>query len=83
MKNTKARENETITKFNDFVSKINKGNKMEKKESSGLADLPTDQKWLTKPLQFAVTSDKAFEVQKAKEYEETIGTGKNFENFAT
>ena len=56
---------------------------MEKKESSGLADLPTDQKWLTKPLQFAVTSDKAFEVQKAKEYEETIGTGKNFENFAT
>ena len=38
---------------------------------------------MAKPLQFQVTSDKAYTVQKAKEYEETLGTGKNFEQYVT
>ena len=88
MKNTKHRENETMSKFNDFLSKINKskaGNNtvpievaIESKNA-----LKKGQEWMAKPIKFQVTSDKAYEVQKAKEYEQTVGTGKNFENFVT
>ena len=60
MKNTKQRENETMSKFNDFVSKLTKKEGPEKEK---------DVAWMQKPLQFQVTSDKAYQVQKAKEYE--------------
>jgi len=69
MKNTKHRENETMANFNDFISKLKTPG--EKHDNS--------QSWMARPLQFQVTSDKAYTVQKAKEYEETLGTGKNFE----
>ena len=38
---------------------------------------------MAKPLKFHVDSEKAYNVQKAKEYEETLGTGKNFEQYVT
>ena len=38
---------------------------------------------MAKPLKFHIDSEKAYNVQKAKEYESTVGTGKNFENFLT
>ena len=72
MKNTKNRENETMSKFNDFLSKINKS-----KNSAN------DTTWLSKPLKFHIDSEKAYNVQKAKEYESSVGTGKNYEDFLT
>ena len=71
MRNTKQRENETMAKFNDFVSKVN-----HTKDKTGLV---SNQQWMAKPLKFHVDSEKAYNVQKAKEYEATVGTGKNFE----
>jgi len=38
---------------------------------------------MAKPLKFHVDSEKAYSVQKAREYEQTVGTGKNFEQFVT
>ena len=56
MKNTKARENETMSKFNDFVSKLNK------KKAADPSTTSKEQAWMQKPLQFQVTSDKAYNV---------------------
>lgn len=91
MKNTKHRENETMSKFNDFLSKINKSKTGNDAPIIGETESPVvsksilkkGQEWMAKPIKFQVTSDKAYVIQKAKEYEQTVGTGKNFENFVT
>ena len=53
MRNTKSRENETMAKFNDFVTKINKS-KTQKTGGGGntgsAANLSTSQQWMAKPL---------------------------------
>lgn len=61
MKNTKQRENETMAKFNDFTSKLNKSAKpdpVKAEQSMGAVDL----KWMAKPLNFHVDSEKAYNV---------------------
>jgi len=68
-----------MAKFNDFVGKINKSKSTDKDTKA----LSTAQQWMAKPLKFHVDSEKAYNVQKAKEYEQTLGTGKNFEQFVT
>lgn len=73
-----------MAKFNDFIGKLNKSAKPDQvkaaaEQSMGAGDL----KWMAKPLNFHVDSEKAYNVQKAKEYEESVGTGKNFEQYAT
>ena len=72
MKNTKHRENETLSKFNDFIDKI--------KTKETRSDGPN---WMKQQVKFHVSSDQAFNVEKAMTYGETIGTGKNFEEFLT
>ena len=72
MKNTKHRENETMAKFNDFISKIK--TKGDRKETAA---------WMQKQVKFHVSSDQAYNVDKAIAYGQTIGTGKNFEEFVT
>ena len=68
MKNTKHRENETLAKFNDFKDKI------KTKEGAN---------WMKSQVKFHVSSDQAFNVEKAASYGDSIGTGKNFEEFLT
>ena len=46
MKNTKHRENETMAKFNDFMSKLK--TKESRKETAG---------WMTSQVKFHVSSD--------------------------
>ena len=75
MKNTKHRENETMAKFNDFVSKLSKGIKKPdavKDKDDDVEDKvpgPIVQPWMAKPLKFHVDSANAYKVQQAKEYE--------------
>ena len=68
MKNTKHRENETLAKFNDFKDKI--------KTKEGAS-------WMKNQVKFHVSSDQAYTVAESASYGETIGTGKNFEDFLT
>ena len=70
MKNTKHRENETMAKFNDFVSKLNKGIKTkpidaDDKDDEGEQKAPDTkvQAWMAKPLKFHVDSANAYKVQ--------------------
>ena len=73
MKNTKHRENETMTKLNDFIGKL--------KSKATKEDPKT--KWMTQQVKFHVDSEKAYNVNKAMGYGESVGTGKNFEDFVT
>lgn len=79
-----------MSKFNDFVSKL-KDTKTTKKQDSDeeLEDVQQfEQKqaskrlsWMSKQVHFHIDSERAYNVTKAKEFEQTIGTGKNFEDF--
>jgi hypothetical protein len=65
MRNNKARENETMANFNDFVGKV--------KTSTNTKS------WMSGSLSFKIDSEHAYDVDKANAYEKTIGTGANFE----
>ena len=62
-----------MAKFNDFIDKVK--TKEKRKEAA-----PS---WMQKQVKFHVSSDQAYNVDKAISYGETIGTGKNFEEFVT
>jgi hypothetical protein len=89
MKNTKHRENETMAKFNDFLSKL-KGSKTgttkaddSDADAEGFEAAQADKRlsWMSKQVQFHIDSEKAYQVTKAAEFGATVGTGKNFEDF--
>ena len=73
MKNTKHRENATMTQLNDFISRL--------KQKETKSDPKS--KWMTQQVKFHVDSEKAYNVNKAIGYGESVGTGKNFEAFVT
>lgn len=70
MKHTKGRENETMSKYTDFISQIRDKNQTTGKNS-----------WMNTKLEFKIDSEKAYDVDKAKDYENKIGTGANYESF--
>ena len=63
MRNTKARENETMAKFNTFMSKIKTPANNEKdSDDEQTSTLATKNQWMTKPLTFHIDSEKAYTV---------------------
>ena len=71
MKMTKNRENETLSKLNDFKSKLN-SHQVKQDEDN----------WMNNQLRFHVDSQRAFDVNKAQAYQQAQSSGFNFEKFA-
>ena len=71
MKHTKGRENETMSKYTEFISNLRNKTENNTGENS----------WMKTKLEFKIDSEKAYDVDKAKDYENKIGTGANYESF--
>lgn len=68
MKMNKNRENETLSKLQDFRYKLR-------------AEAKTDTNWMSNKLKFHIDSQRAYDVNKAQSYAEKQGTGAKFEDY--
>ena len=65
MRNNKSRENETMSKYNDFKTQ--------------LSDKPSG--WMASTLTFNIDSERAYDVDKGNAHAATVGTGANFDSY--